>query len=123
MHDDVEDTGVTRVIFTDAAGQEFVQQSAPFKEGLRRFNSMRISERDASGINVPLASTHNHHVRQLNMFLAAIEKNPKLLERRVLPSQVPKNCGQSVLLKVDKELSEKSSAEVSTDVSSPGSIV
>ena len=37
------------------------------------------------------------------MFLAAIEKNPKLLERRVLPSQVPKNCGQSVLLKVDKE--------------------
>ncbi|CAE7344206.1 unnamed protein product [Symbiodinium sp. CCMP2456] len=124
MHDDVEDTGVARVVFTDGAGQEFVQQSAPFKEGLRRFNSMRVSDKDASGINVPLASTHNHHVKQLNKFLAAIEQNPRLLEKRVLPSQVPKNCGRTAaLLKVDKELSEKSWAEASTDVSSPGSIV
>ncbi|CAE7730112.1 pks3, partial [Symbiodinium necroappetens] len=52
MHDDVEDTLVTRVNhLQDATGQEYVQQSAPFKEGLRRFNSMRISDRDASGIN------------------------------------------------------------------------
>ncbi|CAE7940309.1 unnamed protein product, partial [Symbiodinium sp. KB8] len=107
----------------DAAGQEFTQQSTPFKEGLRRFNSMRISDRDASGINVPLASTHNHHVRQLNKFLAAIEQNPRLLEKRVRPSQLPKNCGQPMPLKVDKEISEKSWAEASTDVSSPGSIV
>ncbi|CAE7234518.1 unnamed protein product [Symbiodinium sp. CCMP2592] len=123
MHEDVEDTGSTRVIFTDKTGQEFAQQSTPFKEGIRRFNSMRISDKDASGIIVPLASTHNHHVRQLNKFLAAIEQDPRLLEKRVLPSQLPKNCGQAVLPKVDKEVSEKSLGDVSTDMSSPGSIV
>ncbi|CAE7822639.1 unnamed protein product [Symbiodinium sp. CCMP2592] len=125
MDDEVEDTGVTRVIYTDRNGQQFVQHSAPFKEGIRRFNSMRISDKDASGIIVPLASTHNKHVEKLNKFLAAIEQNPRLLEKRVLPSQLPKNCSQAVLLKVDKEFSEQSVADVSTDVSnfasSPGS--
>eukprot|EP00439_Symbiodinium_sp_Y106_P035761 s3134_g4.t1 len=101
MHDEVEDTGVTRVIYTDATGQEFVQHSAPFKEGIRRFNSMRISDKDASGIFVPLASTHSQHVKQFNKFLAAIEQNPRLLEKRVLPSQLPKHCKQAALMKVD----------------------
>ncbi|CAE7447039.1 unnamed protein product [Symbiodinium sp. CCMP2592] len=66
VHDDLEDTSLTRVIFTDAAGRKFVEHSAPFKEGLRRFSSMRISDGDASaiGIKVPLASTHNRHVRE-----------------------------------------------------------
>ncbi|CAE7822646.1 unnamed protein product [Symbiodinium sp. CCMP2592] len=126
MHD-VEDTGVTRVMYTDSAGQEFVQQSVPFKEGIRRFNSMSISDKDASGTIVPLASTHNQHVKKLNKFLAAIEQNPRLLEKRVLPSQLPKHCRQAALLKVDldQDVSEQSVADVSTDVSnfasSPGS--
>ncbi|CAE7473880.1 unnamed protein product [Symbiodinium microadriaticum] len=124
MHDEVEHTGITRVIYTDRTGQEFVQHSAPFKEGIRRFNSMRISDEDASGIVVPLASTHNKHVKQLNKFLAAIEQNPRLLEKSMLPSQLPKHRNKAVL-KVDQEVSEQSLADVSTDVSnfasSPGS--
>ena len=40
---------------------------------------------------------------RLNKFLAAIEQDPRLLEKRVLPSQLPKNCGQAVLPKVDKD--------------------
>ena len=40
---------------------------------------------------------------RLNKFLAAIEQNPRLLEKRVRPSQLPKNCGQPMPLKVDKE--------------------
>ncbi|CAE7519095.1 unnamed protein product [Symbiodinium necroappetens] len=145
MHDEAEDTRVTRVIYTDRTGQEFVQHSAPFKEGVRRFNSMRISDEDASGIVVPLASTHNKHVKQqlacslcnigdlfqseaqgqgvgsvapkfaqsdrLNKFLAAIEQNPRLLEKSMLPSQLPKNRNKAVL-KVDQEVSEQSLADL-----------
>ncbi|CAE7443718.1 unnamed protein product [Symbiodinium sp. CCMP2456] len=125
VRDEVEDTGITRVIYTDRTGQKFVQHSTPFKEGIRRFNSMRISDKDASGIIVPLASTHNQHVKRLDKFLAAIEQNPRLLEKRVLPSQLPKHCSQAALLKVDQEVSGQSLADVSTDVSnfasSPGS--
>ncbi|CAE7793598.1 unnamed protein product, partial [Symbiodinium sp. CCMP2456] len=109
-HDDLEDASLTRVVFTDAAGRELVEHSAPFKEGLRRFNSMRISDGDASafGINVPLASTHNRHVRRLDKFLAEVEQNPRMLEKRVR---------QRPLLKVAKEISEQSMSDVSTDVS------
>ncbi|OLP98624.1 hypothetical protein AK812_SmicGene18882 [Symbiodinium microadriaticum] len=116
MHDEVEHTGITRVIYTDRTGQEFVQHSAPFKEGVRRFHSMRISDADKGKGWV-----------QLNKFLAAIEQNPRLLEKRMRPSQLPKHCSQAALLKVDKEVSEQSLADVSTDVSnfasssSPGS--
>ena len=34
------------------------------QEGIRRFNSMCISDKDASGTIVPLASTHNQHVKK-----------------------------------------------------------
>ena len=124
MHDEVEDTGVTRVIYTDRASPfsrltkhflmpfavaKFVQKAvetpagphwtrvrpafrsiqglgmvwvepcsgfhllASTQEGVRRFHSMRISDADASGIIVPLASTHNKHVeRQLACSLCNI---------------------------------------------------
>ena len=51
----------------------------------------------------PLDELSSCGTQRLNKFLAAIEQNPSLLEKRVLPSQLPKNCGKPMLLKVDKE--------------------
>ncbi|CAE7947192.1 Gars1, partial [Symbiodinium sp. KB8] len=120
MHDDLEDASLTRVVFTDAAGQEFVEHSAPFKAGFGQPCSQ--TELQTGG-----PSTLQFHANQqqlarnigkgfesgtdptgLNEFLATVEQNPRMLEKRLR---------QAKLLKVAKEISEQSVSDVSTDVS------
>ncbi|CAE7654021.1 unnamed protein product, partial [Symbiodinium pilosum] len=111
----------------DRRGRKINERSAPFKEPLRRFNSMRCNDHDAAGITVPIASTHENHLKRLNKFLAEVERNPKLLERRVLPSQLAgrRYSLTEIIEQVGKDSYETDIADVSTDVSnmacSPGS--
>ncbi|CAE7451243.1 unnamed protein product [Symbiodinium natans] len=111
VHDDMEEI---RVTFEDRRGRLITEHNKQFKEPIRRFNSFRCSDKDAGGITAPIASTHTHHVNQLNKFLAAIDKNPELLEKRVHPSQRAEHPSLDIL-KADKGTSSwHSLATVST---------